>query len=104
MAAVPEPQGGVAHSGRSHSVAPIPSELRMASSAALPLKVTSTHTPSKAERTNLPVTSSSAAPKQTSGISDPSDISSPHELTAYVRHILSSPTSFRKLLYHVPAH
>ncbi|EIM88336.1 uncharacterized protein STEHIDRAFT_95469 [Stereum hirsutum FP-91666 SS1] len=58
----------------------------MASSAALPLKVTST--PSKPERTTTPAATASTVGKQTSGVSDPSDISSPHELTAYVENLL----------------
>ncbi|KAA1467174.1 hypothetical protein DENSPDRAFT_812641 [Dentipellis sp. KUC8613] len=56
--------------------------------SALPLKVSSTSTPSKLANG---ATSSAASPSQSkpgAGVTDPADISSPHELTAYVENLL----------------
>ncbi|TFY65085.1 hypothetical protein EVG20_g5722 [Dentipellis fragilis] len=56
--------------------------------SALPLKVSSTSTPSKLANG---ASSSAASPSQSkpgAGVTDPADISSPHELTAYVENLL----------------
>ncbi|THH13872.1 hypothetical protein EW146_g6386 [Bondarzewia mesenterica] len=60
----------------------------MASSAALPLKVTPANTPSKLVNSERKETSPAPTPPKQAGLSDPSDISSPHELTAFVENLL----------------
>ncbi|ETW82771.1 hypothetical protein HETIRDRAFT_247841, partial [Heterobasidion irregulare TC 32-1] len=61
------------------------------SPTALPLKVTPANTPSKIsnnERKNLETPPAGSSPLKQAGLSDPSDISSPHELTAFVETLL----------------